>query len=379
MKIISQVKYMENKKFYFRRNDMKEKIGIATINDDNNYGNRLQNYAVQQIIKKVNNDYEVETIKNSSFLNKKENNLIKGCINKIKFIKYLIIKKKNKSERIACFKQFNKNIKYSKKTFNFGKKMDEEYKYFVAGSDQIWNPNFNRLTDFDLLSFATPEKRVAFSASFGVSEISETASQKAKKELKKYKAISVREEAGKEIIQKMNINKDVQVLIDPTMLLTAEEWDKVAKKPEQLKTDKYILNYFLGELSESRKKEIEKIAKENNYEIINILDKNSPFYQTGPSEFLYLEKNAFLICADSFHSCVFAILFNVPFIVFEREGKTAKMNSRIETLLNKFELNNNKFEGKITKEQLEVDYTNAYRILEEERKKAMNFIKGAIN
>ena len=71
--------------------------------------------------------------------------------------------------------------------------------------------------------------------------------------------------------------------------------------PKQLKNDKYILNYFLGELSEQRKNEIERIAKENDCEIINILDKNGPYYETGPSEFLYLEQNAFLICTDSFH------------------------------------------------------------------------------
>ena len=108
------------------------------------------------------------------------------------------------------------------------------------------------------------------------------------------------------------------------MLLSADDWDKVVKKPEQLKTNKYILNYFLGNLSETRKKEIERIAKDNGCEIINILDKDGEFYQTGPSEFLYLEKNASLICTDSFHSCVFAILYNRPFVVFDREDRFSK-------------------------------------------------------
>ena len=142
-----------------------------------------------------------------------------------------------------------------------------------------------------------------------------------------------------------------------------------------LKTDKYILNYFLGEVSKERREEIDKIAKENGCEVINILDKNSPFYQTGPSEFLYLEKNAFAICTDSFHSCVFAILFNKPFIVFNRETATEKMNSRIDTLINKFELKNRKFENKITEENLKHDYTKAYEILEKERKKSFDFLK----
>ena len=165
------------------------------------------------------------------------------------------------------------------------------------------------------------------------------------------------------------------------MLLTADEWNKVAKRPKQLKTDKYILNYFLGELSEKRKAEIDRIAKENNCEVINILDKNSPFYCTGPSEFLYLEKNAEVICTDSFHSCVFAILFNKPFIIFNREDKKeGNMNSRIETLINKFNLKNREYNGKeITKENLNHDYTEAYKILEEERKKSIKFLRQALD
>ena len=112
-----------------------------------------------------------------------------------------------------------------------------------------------------------------------------------------------------------------------------------------------------------------RIAKENGCEVINVLDKNSPFYQTGPSEFLYLEKNAFLICTDSFHSSVFSILFNRPFIVFNREDINKSMNSRIDTLINKFELKNRQFENRITKENLHQDYTKAYEILEKEREK----------
>ena len=248
----------------------------------------------------------------------------------------------------------------------------------MYGSDQVWNPKFDRLSDVDLLSFATLGQRISFSASFGISELPENSKEKAKRELEKFKSISVREDRGKEIVEELTERKDVQVLVDPTMLLTSEEWDKVANKPEQLKTDKYILNYFLGEMSEKRKKEIERIAKENNCEIINILDKNNPFYQTGPCEFLYLEKNAFLICTDSFHSSVFAILYNRPFVVFDREDSNEKMNSRLDTLLKKFKLENRWYKDKITEEQLQVDYKESYIILEEERKKAKEFLENAI-
>ena len=332
-----------------------KKIGIVTIFDNNNYGNRLQNYAVQAILK--NNGYESITIKNDVNLNNNVNKIeylkikLKIYYKKIKSNVKNIIKN---SSRYKLFCEFNKKIKLSKKNFSFNKlKNIKEFDYFIVGSDQVWNPHFSRLSDFDLLNFIEDSnKKISFSASFGISNIPKEYETKTAKALKEFKAISVREEEGKKIVEKLTGRTDVEVLIDPTMMLDAKDWDKVLKKPKQLKTDKYILNYFLGELPEKKKKEIDRIAKENECEVINILDKNSPFYQTGPAEFLYLEKNAFLICTDSFHSCVFAILYNRPFIVFEREDKNVSMNSRIETLLNKFELQDRKFNGKISEKNL---------------------------
>ena len=176
--------------------------------------------------------------------------------------------------------------------------------------------------------------------------------------------------------------ESIEVLVDPTMLLDSKEWEKVSKKPKQidkLKNKKYILNYFLGELTSDNKKIIEKFAKKNDCEIINILDKNDPFYKTGPSEFLYLEENAFLICTDSFHSSVFSILFNRPFLIFERKDKFLSMNSRLDTLLSKFDLENRKFSKKeITNKDLKYDYTKAYKTLEKERKKSKDFLKKAL-
>ena len=99
------------------------------------------------------------------------------------------------------------------------------------------------------------------------------------------------------------------------------------------------------------------MKKENNCKIINLLNKNDPFYTCGPSEFLWLEKNAFLICTDAFHSCVFALVYNKPFVVL---GNLKRGMSRFESLLNmfglekqlcfdldKFELNNKINYGKV--------------------------------
>lgn len=355
------------------------KVGIITIVDGLNYGNRLQNYAVQHTLNKLN--CSTLTFKNVP----RFNNSFPFVLRIKKLLGYAYdncFKNKENINRKKNFKEFNKNIKFTKNIITiYNKKINKNFSFFIAGSDQIWKPTYERLSQMDLLFFSSPEKRISFSASFGIEKFPENYSKKqfVINELSKFKAISVREDRGKEIVEELTGRKDVEVLVDPTMLLTAEEWDKVSKKPKMLKTDKYILNYFLGDLSDQRRKEIDRVAKENNCEVINILDKNSPFYECGPSEFLYLEKNAFLICTDSFHSCVFAIIYKRPFINFVRDDNRVNMNSRLDTLLSKFKLESRKYNGKITKKDLTCDYKETYKILEKERIKADKFLRKALD
>ena len=192
--------------------------------------------------------------------------------------------------------------------------------------------------------------------------------------------ITVREDAGKRIVNQLINNKKVYVNVDPTMLLNKNEWEEIIDKPNFDIPKKYILLYFLGAINSEYKKAIDACACSNNCEIIDLCDKNGKYYNLGPDNFLYLEKNAFLICTDSFHSSVFGFIFNVPFVIFERCDKTMNnMGSRIDTLLSKFKLKNRKFVGKITEENLNHDYSEAYKILEEERKKSEPFLKKALD
>lgn len=336
-------------------------IAILTIYGNGNYGNKLQHYGLQFYLEKLG--YNVETIISTS----------EGKLKfKLKEFLKILLKKRY---RVFYF-GFNKLIKYSKYTFYNNNSFDvKKYDYFIVGSDQVWNTTFESFNDCFLLKNISSKKRISYSSSLGINYIRKEKIEDFKIELNKFKAISVREDKAKEIIEKTTGRSDIEVVIDPTMLLTAAEWETIAKKPKKLKNEKYILNYFLGEISEERNKEIQKVAKDNDCIIINLLDKRSDFYNCGPSEFLYLEKNAFLICTDSFHSCVFSVIFDRPFVVFEREEKNIdKMNSRIDTLIKKFSLKNRKYNGNyITKENLNHNYSEAKKILENERKKSENF------
>ena len=344
------------------------KCALFTINGNYNFGNKLQHYALQKFL--IEYDLDVKTI--YCYEDKR-------IILKLKnFIKFFV------SRRYFNFIKFDKLIYYSKcYAFDNNLYKTEKFDYYIIGSDQVWNTTFPFFSKEYLLYNINSYNKISYASSFGIENLPHRYNKLFEKYLQHFKYISVREDRGKEIIEELTGRNDVKVLVDPTMLLNSEEWDNVSKIPKQinkLNGKKYILNYFLGNLSEQRKTEIERIAKENDCEIINILDEKDPFFVSGPSEFLYLEKNAFLICTDSFHSSVFAILYDRPFVVFDREDKEEKMNSRIDTLISKFNLKNRKYNGsKITKENLEHDYTEAYKILEEERKKSDAFLKKALD
>lgn len=363
-----------------------KKAAIITLYGNSNFGNKLQNYAVQETLKKYN--LEVDNIINIPLLNNKNVSIkkhfsrlkfyIKGTFDKIfKGLDYHYCYDLNDTkERQKSFLEFNKYINNTKHFFSFRHiKRFNNYDYYFVGSDQVWNPQFGGLSDLDLLTF-TDKNKISLCASIGIDNIPNEFKTKTTIALKEFKAISVREDKAKEIIQDLTNREDIKVLVDPTMFLTIDEWNKVSKKPKKLTFKNYILCYFLGELSNERKNKIESFAKINNYEIINILDEDSDFYSSGPSEFIYLESHAKFIFTDSFHSSVFGILYHIPFIVFNREGKRNNMNSRIVTLLNKFGLEDRLFQDDLDIDDYKkIDYNSVEKILISERKKAMTFLE----
>lgn len=349
------------------------KTAIITICDNNNYGNRLQNFALQEVLKKILDD-EVITIWNE------ENSI--STVEKIKTnIKKIIkiIMGDKKMLREYNFNNFTKQyINNSEKVFTNSKNIVDKYDQYVIGSDQIWNYTFRGdnfgFFEFALFSNANKKNIISYAASFGISSIPSFIQNKYQNGLSNLNHISVREQAGAEIVKSLT-KKEATVVLDPTLLLSKNEWIKMIKKPKQLKVEKFILTYFLGKISQKRKIQIEKIAAINGCKIINILDPNSDYYTCDPQEFLYLEKKAFLICTDSYHSSIFAILFERPFIVFEREDQHLKMNSRLDTLLDMLNLNNHKSIDEIPENYLDTDYSETFQILETEKNKSLYFLE----
>lgn len=357
------------------------KIGIVTLTGNNNYGNRLQNYALSYVLRKMNN--EVETIWDKSFRVKSE--IRKFLINTKKIIKNnpedILLKKLN-IEREKNIKKFtDKYIINSKYSIYNGtnKNLNDKFDYFVVGSDQVWNYQFINNYKNYFLCFADSNKTIAYAASFGVSSIPNEYKASYQNGINHISHISVREERGKEIVSELT-GRESEVVLDPTMLLTADEWRQVSCKPKKTTEKKYILTYFLGKISNEKEEEIEKIASKNDMEIINLLNVNEPdHYVYGIEEFIYLFDNASLVLTDSFHACVFSIIFNTPFYVFNREDKILNMNSRLDTLLGTFNLANRKI---LTLNNIKnifaCDYKESYKILKKRQKESMEFLINSI-
>ena len=364
-----------------------KKVGIVSLYSGQNFGNKLQNYAAEQLcleygFKPFTFKYEIvseNAAENISTIKKLNPSYIKA------FAKSFLINRcqiKNTdsglvgqlfywyNNRGMLSKQFrireNKYNSFDYKYLNFAQKIipykeketdwTNEYSMFFAGSDQVWNPFYPFVSSNNFLQFAPIEKRASLSASFGVSDIPELRKSDYTNWLSGFRFLSVREEAGQRIIRELT-GKDVTVTADPTMLVDVSAWDKLAIKPDFDLPEKFLLTYFLGNRTKKYQKYINSLSEKYNLQVVNLFDILSPEYLScDPAEFVYCVKNAQMICTDSFHATVFSILYKKPFVTFDRvEGKRS-MGSRLNTLLGSLDLMERKFEN-ITDEAINIDYT----------------------
>lgn len=359
------------------------RAGIITLCDPQaNYGNRLQNYALQEVLKKLNIEVTTYSCEGEEITSKDKMHKFLHAVTFYKFTKDKNVWTNGYKRRVV-FKKFNDDyVNIMQITSLEGLENKEDY--FVLGSDQVWNYKWYGdqplKKELFLLTFARDEQKICFAPSFGVDKIADEWKNHFKKNLQSIKYLSVREEAGEKIIEDLT-GRTCPVVIDPTMMLSADEWRKIEEKPQKVDTDKkYILTYFLGEKDDKANEYLKNISEKYHLKIYNLLDYKQPdIYITGPSEFLYLIDNAAMVFTDSFHACVFSVLFNKPFLVFERKLEGNNMNSRIETFLKKFNLERKYVDNFEIDNAFEHDYSVGYDVLKKERDKTTKFLYNAFN
>lgn len=357
--------------------DNKRKATIVTIYDPMpNIGNRLQNYAAQELLKKLNLEVDTLSFQRSAMPGKKKLKYFAQKITNFRLPGDTLYWKLF-PQRIKAFEKFNKRYI---KTQHINKiSQIKPADYFVVGSDQVWNPHWysdcDLKKDLFLLDFAKDNQKVCLSPSFSLKALPDEWKEWFKSNLSSFPKLAVRENEGAKIIKDL-INKEATVTIDPTLVLDKDEWNKISLKPQNINCNKnYILTYFLGGRSDYIEKDLKKYANEIGADIYHLLDMNQPdLYIIDPANFLYLVAHANLVVTDSFHACVFAFLYNKPFLVYNRQGEEDMM-SRLNTLLSKFSLERKYVDSGLANELFECDYKEGYIILEQEKKKLIDYLK----
>lgn len=336
------------------------KIGLCTPYKIDNYGTKLQAYAVQEKIKSLGYDVEIINFDRRSDL--RFSKLVKRYANK----EYIQKKLSNKKDARLNYVNVKQGLKIRKDAINafdhshykltpLIKGYSSLCKYaldcsaMICGSDQIWLPaSINNPTT--TLEFV-PEscKKIAFAPSFGISSIPPKKKMDYKEFLSQFDFLSVRETEGAKIIKEL-IGIDAPVVLDPTLSLDEEKWDALANEGHNPLSEKYMFCYFLGS-TEQHRIEARRIADKLKLKLVILPhfksyvpadEKYSDIclYNVTPCDFVRIIRESDYVCTDSFHATVFSIINRKRFMTFERFRKDCanSANSRIYSLLGKLNL-----------------------------------------
>ena len=363
------------------------KVGILTFMDTMNYGAELQMYGMFKSL--IEMGHQVEVIDYScSIINERENPYNRRISSPRQFIWRLLVKH-NAETKWNNFRYFERGkIAFTEHQDikSIGKKL-KEFDAVIVGSDQIWNPDNVGNDNVYLLPFDLTEvKKISYAASFGFNADNQRLSEylKNKKELfLDFDSLSVREEEGQQIIKKY-LNLDSEVVLDPTFLITKEDWSELENQGDSI-LDSYIDKPFIlvyGLNKDSRMKVLKKakeMRKRNGLDIL-WLGSNIPVSgvktipSLGPSGFIKAFDNASYVLTNSYHGTCFALIFKKQFQCIMESNNKNNTNSRMIGLLQRMNIS-------AALDDLlpdNYDWSNFDNAMKTERNKSVQYLRNAI-
>ena len=376
-----------------------KKVGLITYYGDN-YGGVLQAYALSRIVGE--NQYECELISNDFLTDMsrikrfriKLNNLALAVKNPAAYLAKRKVYRQcasQQAERNAKFEEFRrKNLNIRKTGYTtYQQYLNDppQYDIYLCGSDQIWNPNLYCDNGFYFAGFAPEDAlKISYASSIGVSTVTKKQADFMAPFLDRLDVVSTREQKGADIIGAISKNK-ARVVLDPTLLLDAEDWSKVAAP--RLIEEEYVFCYLFGEreyIAEVKRK----VAQITGMKVVcipfvprELASDDEKIFDAGPAEFISLIQNASLVLTDSFHATAFSINLKTPFVSLCRFAKSDKkgMNDRLITILNMVDLGGRLVDAgdPVSPEFLfDIDFEKAHARLERKRREDRGFLLDAL-
>lgn len=338
------------------------KIGILTLQLHTNYGGILQAYALQTTLQRMGHEAYIITLIYQECKIIGWRKAVSPLVYAVRFGRRYICG--DKSSFVFLEQKFNRERKirmantnaFISKYINVLECADyttlskDHVDAIVVGSDQVWRPiYFHGDIIHAYLDFAKDWsiKRVSYAASFGTDEweYSEQQTLDCRALISKFDAVSVREDSAVELCKK-HFDIDAKHLLDPTMLLDKEDYIKLVEAVNTAKSSGNLMVYIL-DITPDKQMLIDTIAKQRG--LIPFTTRAKATDGDGGNILLPLEDriqpplevwirgfmDAEFVVADSFHACVFSIIFNKPFIVY---GNMTRGNARFISLLKMFGL-----------------------------------------
>lgn len=354
-----------------------KKIGILTFQypENRNFGASLQSYACLNLMKKFEKNVKLINYYKADY----------NCSFKEKIV--LKLESKNFIEYNKKFLNLTRKI-ISNENLNF---LNKEFDAFVVGSDQVWRDKYlNKKTKHYFFDFVDKnKKKIAYAASFGVDfwEGDKKLTEEIKPLIKRFDAISVREESGIDICKNTFEIDNAVCVLDPTLMISKEDYQPILDdwKDKSHLNKKYIAHMLLDD-DEKLRKESQNIANYLKADINYIKGKYKKilwkkyFSYNKVSQWLTYLKDAELVITDSFHCTVFSIIFHKKFVVVANPTRGV---ARLETLLGKVGLKDRFITSSISVKKSgildkEIDYNEVDKKLEVHRKYSMEFLKKAL-
>ncbi|MCD8290898.1 MAG: polysaccharide pyruvyl transferase family protein [Prevotella sp.] len=261
---------------------------------------------------------------------------------------------------------------------------------FITGSDQIWNPYCGGFNPMMFVEFGSDKKRIAYSSSISQPELPELVKERMKRDLLKFSHIGVREQRSVELLNELMGRTDVRLVVDPTYLLSVEEWTAFSNMAalELPLPERYIFCYFVGGQHRDIYEQMVQDAKRFTgiEDVITLECYNRPlnygggrlYKDGGPYEWVYLLQHSSYVCMDSFHATVFALKFKKDFVhaLKNIDSETGSQNTRMYDIIGRYGL---RYKIYVSHEKMDwhqpVDYSTVTPILDAEIKESMKFLK----